>query len=347
MDHAPIYRSAARRTTTSLIPWQRTASLASAAVALTMSGIALGYQGFANTTSATPAGATTSASTQLDPTTAGRNTAVPVPSISVVSTDGGHPDVISTLSSALIAQFQTAQVPILDLPVAALVQPFVGPLALIGPQPTAEPFVLPAISLEPSVAPADLALDVAAPPLADDPAPVEITEAAVMPDVILPPLVSTRAASLLVAPADVQTTADEPVADAQPQEQVAAAAVVQAEPAPAPAPAPAAPPARSAAPVHVATAVPVVHTAAPVVVKPAPQPEDEAPPAPARRVAPPVEPAPAPAAHATANDHGNSNGNAARGNNQDDNAPAHGSAAKGDSQPNKGKGGGNGSDHGG
>ena len=49
MEHAPIYRSSSRRTNTALIPWRRTASLASAAAALTMSGIALGYHGFAGT----------------------------------------------------------------------------------------------------------------------------------------------------------------------------------------------------------------------------------------------------------------------------------------------------------
>ena len=47
MDIAPICRSTSRRTNTaSFNPWQRTASLASAAAALTISGIALGYHGF-------------------------------------------------------------------------------------------------------------------------------------------------------------------------------------------------------------------------------------------------------------------------------------------------------------
>src|ERR1700730_10292914 len=100
MKHAPIYRSTTpRRTTTSasLIPWQRTASLASAVAALTVSGIALGYHGFATVTSATVA----TVATPPTAAAAAPTVAAPVPGIPLAIADGGHPDLISTLSSAM------------------------------------------------------------------------------------------------------------------------------------------------------------------------------------------------------------------------------------------------------
>src|SRR5258708_40149000 len=54
LDYAPIYRAGERTVRTPLIPWRRAASLLSAAGALTLSGIALGYHGFADTRAASP-----------------------------------------------------------------------------------------------------------------------------------------------------------------------------------------------------------------------------------------------------------------------------------------------------
>src|ERR1700674_638006 len=120
-----IYQSTSRRTNTSLIPWQRTASLASAAAALTMSGIALGYHSFTGTpvsTQPTDATAMTAAST---PTGVAEGTlGAPVPTISIAIADGGHPDVISAISTALTTHFPVSQAQmVVGLVLGQLVQP--------------------------------------------------------------------------------------------------------------------------------------------------------------------------------------------------------------------------------
>jgi hypothetical protein len=337
MEHAPIYRSTAHRittTSTSLIPWRRTASLASAVAALTMSGIALGYHGFASTTpTAVP---TTEATTALDAQASARSMGAPVPGISLAIADGGHPDVISTLSSTLIAQFQAAQVPLLSLAIG----PLVLPIVVAPPQPTAEPFVLPAIALGPIAEPTETPVDTTMAPSADATAADAVaptTEDVVASDVSFALFATaearSQAAVTVAAPGDAAATADAPQADppADPQDQVAAEVVPLSDPTSAPAPA--APKSAPPAPVRVATPVPVVRKPTPVPVKLDPIPDnDPAPQVQLKRSPPPPEPLAAPA-------------RASSSDNQGHTTPAHASDPKASDKPGNGKGGG--SNHGG
>jgi hypothetical protein len=125
MEHHPIYRSPTRRTQASRSAWRRTASLSSATVALTVSGIALGYQGFSSATASTGSAAPLAA-----------NVGAPAPVIVAPVRNGGHPDVVSALSSALIARVQAAP--------AAIQSVMVGPLMpyLLSQPPVADPLTL-------------------------------------------------------------------------------------------------------------------------------------------------------------------------------------------------------------
>src|ERR1700716_3990058 len=100
MEHLPIYRSSTRRGRATLLQWRRTASWGAAAAALNLSGMALGYKGFSDATESpvAVAGVTVSAPMVALP---------PLPPLPPLL-DGGHPDIISVLSSALIARVQAA-----------------------------------------------------------------------------------------------------------------------------------------------------------------------------------------------------------------------------------------------
>jgi hypothetical protein len=107
--------------------------LFSAAGALTLSGIALGYQGFTDAGSAARR--------------APLEISVPVPSAAVPRLDGGHPDLFTALSTQIIARVQEAQAAIqaLPLPIPGLAMP---PLLMNLPQPLPEPVIL-SVVIEP------------------------------------------------------------------------------------------------------------------------------------------------------------------------------------------------------
>jgi hypothetical protein len=116
--------------------------------------------------------ASAASTTTTDASAAAPKMAVPVPGISVAIAGGGHPDLIGTLSSALIARFRVSEIPILALPFGLLAQPIV----VATPQATAEPFVLPATVLEPIPEPTALiGADVASAPISEDAAPTTLT----------------------------------------------------------------------------------------------------------------------------------------------------------------------------
>ncbi|MDQ6671018.1 MAG: hypothetical protein M3069_09745, partial [Chloroflexota bacterium] len=332
MEHAPIYRSSGRRASTSILPWRRTASLTSASIALTLSGIALGYQGFTTTATSVPTTTGYSNSTRLDTANSGRNAAAPVPGVPLGTTDGGHPDVVTALSSALIAQFRAAQLPILASAIGPVLEPLMGP-----PSPAAEAFVVPPMLTEPAGG-VELPLDLAAPALVEDLGSPQVSEAVIVPDVVRAPIAPARAQLAAVGVEEGQPTAAAPVPDGpqegQPQEPVApvvepVAPVVEAQvmldaPAAAPAAAAAVAPAmhtgESPAPQRAAAAAPAAHQAAPAAAKhaPAPAPDEDAqpvlvqpkhaPPAPPAPAAPDA-PAPPPPARANANGNGNNGDN--------------------------------------
>lgn len=279
MEHAPIYRSTSRRANRSLFPWRRTASLATAAAALTVSGISLGYHGFSDTPISTPS---VDSTTEATPPDAG-NIAAPVPTISFAVADGGHPDVISAISSALIARFQISQAPILALPIGLPVQPLPAP-----PQSTPEPFVLPASVTEPLPGPTEQPLDEAA-PVPEDVAPAPIVEALAPVNLDRAPFAAAAVPQNELAmdtPEDVPTNADDVQSEAPPEP-----AAIAAQPAPTRVPPTAVPP----APRLEATPVPATPVRVPIPAK------LERIPLPDKAIEPRVEvrrvePAPAPAA---------------------------------------------------
>src|SRR5690348_14129705 len=99
MDQEPIYRAAHRRTRAPMFVWRRTASLVSAAAALAVSGVALGYQGVG----VAPSPSVEAAARQLS------LPSVPVPNIIVPLANGGHPDLIGALSAQLISSVQVVR----------------------------------------------------------------------------------------------------------------------------------------------------------------------------------------------------------------------------------------------
>jgi hypothetical protein len=249
MEHLPIYRSSTRRTGATLLQWRRTASWGAAAAALTLSGIALGYQGFSepstDQSSVVVAGVT-----------------VPAPMVTLPLTDGGHPDIITTLSAALIAHVQAA-------PPAVQLLLF-GPLGpLLGPQPVAM-----------TVEPVDFLL-------VDEPIPVMLEEVPVEEDAVVvtedtlavseETMVEPAVTQLIAAAAPVRTFSFATVAIAAPDggPQQVQSAVEAAPPPDVPAPPPPAPAANEVAPVKAQT---VAHVAPQPVVRPeVAQPEKAAP----------------------------------------------------------------------
>jgi len=256
VEHAPIYQSTSRRTNSSLIPWQRTASLASAAAALTMSGIALGYHSF--TATAAPTQPTEVAAT---PTGVAEGTlGAPVPTISIAIADGGHPDVISAISTALTTHFPASQAQIVaELTLGQLVQP-VLPLPVFGPPAaTQEPFVVPANLVEPLPAATDQPPDEAAPANPDDvaaPDNMASADALASADLNRGPVLVASAGAQTVATADAPPSADDVQSAPDPE---TAPIVAQPEPTPAP------------APQHAAAVAPIAPPAPKLVATPEPE----------------------------------------------------------------------------
>jgi hypothetical protein len=167
MEHAPIYRASERRTRSPMLPLRRGGSLLSAAAALTLSGIALGYQ------SVSPP----AIEGQLAADVRGPAVSMPMPMVSLPLVNGGHPVLIAELSSALLASVQPApifgpapvRVPVAPTPATL---PFVDlppalPALIATPEPVAAPEVpdLENLDLSPPEAPADAATVEPQPPL--------------------------------------------------------------------------------------------------------------------------------------------------------------------------------------
>jgi hypothetical protein len=248
MDHTPMYRASAQRNSAPAIPLRRSVSILSAAAALTLSGIALGYHGLSDT----------SGDAQQPAQTVNADITIPVPGITFPTVTSGHPDVLAQLSTALLSRLQPVPAAIVALPA-----PPPPPPAFVAP--TLQPFVL---SVE--VAPAD------------DPAPVDLTEANLdVPQdaIVAPPRVVSAPLQLaarstvraLEPPAQDDVEVAGVTVEAEPT--VEAAAVSTPEPTAVPKPKPA--PAKPAAAVHAPTPVPEPKPKA-VVKEPTP------PPAPAR-----------------------------------------------------------------
>jgi hypothetical protein len=285
MEHAPIYRSTARRTQASPISWRGSAAFACAAAAVTVSGMVLGYHSLS---------AETPSDTQLlAPTSPGR-VAVPVPVVSSPIASGGHPDLVSTLSTALAARVQA---------VPGLAEHLsVGPLTpLLWPRPVAGPESISLTSLDVLIVPAEVEVpivDVAA----EDPLAAMGTEVVEAPVIELRPQVAAWSSVSFVALdgalAEPEPVADEPI-------QVAAAPALEPAPVviaaqPAPAPVRAAAPAQSSKPVRL-----------PVAIAPPPEPAqaeaDEQPKAKATQ--------PRSNGHGDEEDHGNQGNNSKNGKN--------------------------------
>jgi hypothetical protein len=262
MEHAPIYRSTQRLDPRgSLFPWRRTASLASAAVGVALSGIALGYHGFSFAPDSVD-----------DATPVSRGADLPFPGFSVQPQANGHPDAISALSSALLARMPVSPVVIESLSQA------------IGPTPVRQPTVGPATYLSdldlPFVGPSEVGFDVVAGPIAEPAAQVEAApDAASTEAVVAAPL--RPVSSLAVGPRPVVQPGGttEQMAAAEPA--LEEAAVQPADPPPA-AVAAAKPTPRPSQPAATRTPVP---TRAPTRA-PTPKPTPRATPVPVHKVVP-------------------------------------------------------------
>jgi hypothetical protein len=256
MEHAPIYRSTKRLTRASPIRWRRTASLASAVIGVAVSGIALGYHGFAYSTDRPESD-----------TSVSRETDLPFPGFSVQPQGRGHPDAMSALSSALLAR-----VPVGQAVVESLGQPL-GPLPFPvqqpAQQPTAQPSSTPFSEVDlPFLGPSEVISDPSAESIvaeaADTVAAVEdvSSESLAVAEV-------QRAAPVAFTPRAVPVTvaAPEESVDADPGFQAAAAqvddspppAVVEADPTTAPTARPSQPsPVKTVAPTKAPTQAPTV-----------------------------------------------------------------------------------------
>lgn len=245
MDHGPIYRSAENSRPAPLASLVRGASLLSAAAALTISGIALGYHGVASPATETP---DTSGARQA-------SIDIPGPMVAFPRVDNGHPDLIAEISSVIVHN----------------VQPSLPPVPV--PVPPAPPTFGPAFVLEAPPAftdPVVVAIEIL--PVDDVAAAVEDT---VRVDIARPGGARARAseprtfaASHVVDIAGVQEEARAAAADVEPP---AAAPAPPPEPARAAAAARVAQPPTSEAAAHISTPEPVRH----VVVTPEPKPRVE------------------------------------------------------------------------
>jgi hypothetical protein len=256
MDHAPIYQASESRTRAPLLQLRRGGSLLSVAIALTVSGIALGYRGVSSTVTDTPV----SDGAQVE------RISVPLPIVALPRLDGGHPDLITQISAALVDRVQATPA-LVQVPIVA--QQVFGPPLVVQALPVlTQPVTVPVtISAVPEV------MDdtpVAEPgddsSVADTQAPEVTLAAARLPASAAPPRVEVAA---------VQAEAAAPAEDAAPAEVPAPVeAPVEEAPPPAPAPVQAAPIVVAPAPVE----TPVVRKAIPT---PIPEPrvvvEDRAP----------------------------------------------------------------------
>jgi len=245
MDHAPIYQSAENSTPAPLTSLLRGGSFVSAAIALTISGIALGYHGVSGPVTETPV---TSDARQA-------SIGVPMPLVSFPRVDGGHPDLIAEISSAIVHKVQP------QLPAAA---PIPVTLPVFGP-----PFVLqaPPALTDPVVVPVDIL------PVADvaTPIPNSVTvDTAALTSIRSAPRASAVAQSVDVAGVQVEASAPADLAAPPPAEPPAQA------PAPAATAAPAAVRQPTTSPARQSTPAPVQR----VVATPEPKPRVEAAPKP-------------------------------------------------------------------
>jgi hypothetical protein len=238
MEHSPIYRSSTRRTVASPISWRGTATFACAAAALTVSGMVLGYHSLSPDTAA---------DTQLPPTAGPGRVAAPVPVVSSPLAGGGHPDLVSALSSSLSARVQA--VPGLAEHLA------VGPLAPFLSARPAGPESISLASLDVLIAPAEEDVAAVEDVAMEDPvASPDGMEAplAVAQQPVVAAFASVSFAALDVALAEPEPVAEEPV-------QLAAAPAFEAAPVAAAQPPPeavqVAAPTQSSKPVRVPVAI--------------------------------------------------------------------------------------------
>ncbi|HEY2595077.1 MAG TPA: hypothetical protein VGK33_14365, partial [Chloroflexota bacterium] len=168
MDHAPIYRAEESRPPSASVPVRRSASLVTAVAVLTIGGIALGYHGFAQPGLDMPPAPDQAASIT-----------VPVPIVSLPLINGGHPDLLAQISSALAA-------PVAE--VRAIVQPAPPPPTPVVVQDV-QPDTTSSVFLPEPLPPAFvLSVDIGAP---DDQAPppdAAATDASAAPDPASPPV---------------------------------------------------------------------------------------------------------------------------------------------------------------
>src|SRR5689334_15349074 len=202
MDHAPIYQSTERRGTRApFSSLRRGGSLVSAAVALTVSGIALGYHGLPAPASDAPSSGDTQPAA----------ISVPVPMVALPRIERGHPDLVAQISSAIIQRIQQVQNP----PPLALVLPAVQPV--LGPAVVVES---PPAFTAPVIVPVDIAPVEDAAPSDEDSASVDA--AAPLRQVVAPVAPRTFAASSVVEVAAEQVEASAPAEDAPAAEEAPA-----------------------------------------------------------------------------------------------------------------------------